>query len=89
MDFSLPTKRLNLYRNGHLEDVALSMSQSVTTSSLAPVRLWEVHRLKELFLTQGTPNQYWYGFDWRHGASHSSAARKADFISTRRREANQ
>jgi predicted polyphosphate/ATP-dependent NAD kinase len=54
-DFTLPTKRFNLYRNGILEDVAL-VDVAVCNHQFVGARaLWEVDRLKELFLTQGMP----------------------------------
>jgi len=54
-DFSLPTKRLNLYRNGQLEDVALVDVAVCDYQFVGARALWEVDRLKELFLTQGMP----------------------------------
>jgi len=54
-DFSLPTKRLNLYRNGQFEDVALVDVAVCDYQFVGARALWEVDRLKELFLTQGTP----------------------------------
>lgn len=54
-DFSIPTKRLNLYRNGHLEDVALVDVAVCNYQFVGARALWEVDRLKELFLTQGMP----------------------------------
>lgn len=54
-DFSFPTKRLNLYRNGQFEDVALVDVAVCDYQFVGARALWEVDRLKELFLTQGTP----------------------------------
>lgn len=54
-EFTLPTKRLNLYRNGILEDVALVDVAVCNYQFIGARALWEVHRLKELFLTQGQP----------------------------------
>ena len=54
-DFSLPTKRLDIYRNGQFEDVALVDVAVCDYQFVGARALWEVDRLKELFLTQGTP----------------------------------
>jgi predicted polyphosphate/ATP-dependent NAD kinase len=54
-NFSFPTKRLNLYRNGHFEDVALVDVAVCDYQFVGARALWEVERLKELFLTQGMP----------------------------------
>jgi predicted polyphosphate/ATP-dependent NAD kinase len=54
-DFTTPTKRLNLYRNGRLEDVALVDVAVCDYQFVGARALWEVERLKELFLTQGLP----------------------------------
>jgi len=54
-EFTLPTKRLNLYRNGTLEDIALVDVAVCDYQFIGARALWEVHRLKELFLTQGRP----------------------------------
>ena len=54
-EFSYPTKRLNLYRNGTFEDVALVDVAVCDYQFVGARALWEVHRLKELFLTQGQP----------------------------------
>lgn len=54
-EFSYPTKRLNIYRNGTLEDVALVDVAVCDYQFVGARALWEVHRLKELFLTQGQP----------------------------------
>jgi predicted polyphosphate/ATP-dependent NAD kinase len=53
--FTFPTKRLNLYRNGHFEDVALVDVAVCDYQFIGARALWEVERLKELFLTQGQP----------------------------------
>lgn len=53
--FSFPTKRLNLYRNGHFADVALVDVAVCDYQFIGARALWEIERLKELFLTQGTP----------------------------------
>jgi predicted polyphosphate/ATP-dependent NAD kinase len=53
--FTFPTKRLNLYRNGHFEDVALVDVAVCDYQFVGARALWEVERLKELFLTQGQP----------------------------------
>lgn len=53
--FSLPTKRLNLYRNGQFEDIALVDVAVCDYQFVGARALWEVDRLKELFLTQGMP----------------------------------
>lgn len=54
-EFTTPTKRLDLYRNGVLEDVALVDVAVCDYQFIGARALWEVHRLKELFLTQGQP----------------------------------
>jgi predicted polyphosphate/ATP-dependent NAD kinase len=54
-EFTYPTKRLNLYRNGHFEDVALIDVAVCDYQFIGARALWEVERLKELFLTQGQP----------------------------------
>ena len=54
-ELTLPTKRLNIYRNGTLEDVALVDVAVCDYQFIGARALWEVHRLKELFLTQGRP----------------------------------
>jgi predicted polyphosphate/ATP-dependent NAD kinase len=54
-EFTLPTKRLDLYRNGTLEDVALVDVAVCDYQFIGARALWEVERLKELFLTQGQP----------------------------------
>jgi predicted polyphosphate/ATP-dependent NAD kinase len=53
--FTLPCKRLNLYRNGILEDIALIDAAVCDYQFVGARALWEVPRLKEVFLTQGTP----------------------------------
>lgn len=54
-EFSLPTKRLNLYCNGHFVDIALVDVAVCDYQFVGARALWEVERLKELFLTQGMP----------------------------------
>ncbi len=54
-DYTTPTKRLNLYRNGQWEDVALVDVAVCDYQFVGARALWEVDRLKELFLTQGQP----------------------------------
>lgn len=54
-EFTFATKRLNLYRNGVLEDVALVDVAVCDYQFIGARALWEVQRLKELFLTQGQP----------------------------------
>jgi len=54
-EFTTPTKRLDLYRNGVREDVALVDVAVCDYQFIGARALWEVHRLKELFLTQGQP----------------------------------
>jgi hypothetical protein len=46
---------LNLYRNGRFEDVALVDVAVCDYQFVGARALWEVERLKELFLTQGMP----------------------------------
>ena len=52
---SRPTKRLNLYRNGTLEDIALVDAAVCDYQFVGARAVWEAERLKELFLTQGQP----------------------------------
>ena len=53
-EFTLPTKRLDLFRNGTLEEVAL-VDVAVCDDRFVGARaLWEVERVREIFLTQGT-----------------------------------
>lgn len=54
-EFTLPSKRLNLYRDGTLEDIALIDVAVCDYQFVGARALWEVPRLKEVFLTQGTP----------------------------------
>jgi predicted polyphosphate/ATP-dependent NAD kinase len=54
-DFTLPTKRLNIYKNDVFEDMALVDVAVCDYQFIGARALWEVHRLKELFLTQGRP----------------------------------
>ena len=54
-EFSFPTKRLNLYRNGVFDDVALIDVAVCDYQFVGARALWEVGRLKQLFLTQGQP----------------------------------
>lgn len=54
-EFTTPTKRFNLYRNGALEDIALVDVAVCDYQFVGARALWEVDRLKELFLTQGQP----------------------------------
>jgi len=54
-EFTLPTKRLNLYRNGIFDDVALVDVAVCDYQFIGARALWEVHRLRELFLSQGQP----------------------------------
>lgn len=54
-EFTLPSKRLNLYRSGALEDIALIDVAVCDYQFVGARALWEVPRLKEIFLTQGTP----------------------------------
>jgi len=52
--FTFPCKRLNLYRNGILEDIALIDAAVCDYQFVGARALWEVSRLKEIFLTQAT-----------------------------------
>ena len=54
-EFTLPTKRLNIYRNDTFKDIALVDVAVCDYQFIGARALWEVHRLKELFLTQGRP----------------------------------
>ena len=55
VDFTLPSKRLTIYKNGAFEDMALVDVAVCDYQFIGARALWEVHRLKELFLTQGRP----------------------------------
>jgi predicted polyphosphate/ATP-dependent NAD kinase len=51
----LPTKRLEIWRDGTLQDIAL-VDVAVSTQQFVGARaLWDVSDIQELFLTQGTP----------------------------------
>ncbi len=50
-----PTKRLNLYRNRLLTDIALVDAAVCDYQFVGARAVWEPERLKELFLTQGQP----------------------------------
>lgn len=50
-----PTKRLNLYRNGELHDIALVDAAVCDYQFIGARAVWEAARLQELFLTQGQP----------------------------------
>lgn len=54
-EFTMPTKRLDLYCNGTFADVALVDVAVCDYQFIGARALWEVERLKELFLTQGQP----------------------------------
>jgi predicted polyphosphate/ATP-dependent NAD kinase len=52
----LPTKRLEIWRHGALQDIAL-VDVAVSAQQFVGARaLWEMSGLQELFLTQGTPS---------------------------------
>jgi predicted polyphosphate/ATP-dependent NAD kinase len=52
----LPTKRLEIWRDGALQDIAL-VDVAVSAQQFIGARaLWEVSGIQELFLTQGTPS---------------------------------
>ena len=53
--YTRPTKQLNLYRNGELEDLALVDVAVCDYQFVGARAVWEIDRLKELFLTQGRP----------------------------------
>ncbi len=53
--YTRPTKRLNLYRDGALEDIALVDAAVCDYQFIGARAVWEAERLKELFLTQGQP----------------------------------
>ncbi len=51
-----PTKRLEIWRDGALQDIAL-VDVAVSAQQFVGARaLWEVSDIQELFLTQGTPS---------------------------------
>lgn len=54
-EFTLPTKRLNVYREGELVDIALVDVAVCDHQFIGARALWETDRLQELFLTQGQP----------------------------------
>jgi predicted polyphosphate/ATP-dependent NAD kinase len=52
----LPTKRLEIWRDGILQDIAL-VDVAVSAQQFVGARaLWDVSGIRELFLTQGTPS---------------------------------
>ena len=52
----LPTKRLEIWRDGALQDIAL-VDVAVSEQQFVGARaLWDVSGIQEVFLTQGTPN---------------------------------
>ena len=52
----LPTKRLEIWRDGVLQDIAL-VDVAVSAQQFVGARaLWDVTGIQELFLTQGTPS---------------------------------
>jgi predicted polyphosphate/ATP-dependent NAD kinase len=52
----LPTKRLEIWRDGALQDIAL-IDVAVSAQQFVGARaLWDVSGIQELFLTQGTPS---------------------------------
>lgn len=52
----LPTKRLEIWRDGALQDIAL-VDVAVSTQRFVGARaLWDVADIQELFLTQGSPS---------------------------------
>ena len=55
-DVVLPTKRLELWHNGELQDIAL-VDVAVSEQQFVGARaLWDVSGIREVFLTQGTPS---------------------------------
>src|SRR4030095_1091464 len=54
-EFTVPTKRLSIYKNGVCEDVALVDVAVCDYQFIGARALWEVERLKDLFLSQGQP----------------------------------
>jgi predicted polyphosphate/ATP-dependent NAD kinase len=51
-----PTKRLEIWRDGALQDIAL-VDVAVSAQQFVGARaLWDVSGIQEIFLTQGTPN---------------------------------
>jgi predicted polyphosphate/ATP-dependent NAD kinase len=70
-----PTKRLEIWRNGALQDIAL-VDVAVSEQQFVGARaLWDVSGILELFLTQGTPSNI--GLSSIAGWSHPVAARDA------------
>jgi hypothetical protein len=71
----LPTKRLEIWRDGTLQDIAL-VDVAVSAQQFVGARaLWDVSGIQELFLTQGTPSNI--GLSSIAGWSHPITMRDA------------
>jgi predicted polyphosphate/ATP-dependent NAD kinase len=72
----LPTKRLEVWRNGSLQDIAL-VDVAVSRQQFVGARaLWDVSDIQELFLTQGTPSNIGLSSiaGWSHPITGEDAA---------------
>jgi predicted polyphosphate/ATP-dependent NAD kinase len=71
----LPTKRLEIWRDGTLQDIAL-VDVAVSAQQFVGARaLWDVSSIQEVFLTQGTPSNI--GLSSIAGWSHPITMRDA------------
>jgi predicted polyphosphate/ATP-dependent NAD kinase len=72
----LPTKRLEIWRDGALQDIAL-VDVAVSAQQFVGARaLWDVSGIQELFLTQGTPGNIGLSSiaGWSHPVTAADAA---------------
>jgi predicted polyphosphate/ATP-dependent NAD kinase len=72
----LPTKRLEIWRDGILQDIAL-VDVAVSAQQFVGARaLWEVSGIQEVFLTQGTPSNIGLSSiaGWAHPISRTDDA---------------
>lgn len=72
----LPTKRLEIWRDGALHDIAL-VDVAVSAQQFVGARaLWDVSGIQELFLTQGTPSNIGLSSiaGWSHPITMADAA---------------
>jgi predicted polyphosphate/ATP-dependent NAD kinase len=72
----LPTKRLEIWRDGALQDIAL-IDVAVSAQQFVGARaLWDVSGIQELFLTQGTPSNIGLSSiaGWSHPITMADAA---------------
>lgn len=72
----MPTKRLEIWRNGELQDIAL-VDVAVSQQQFVGARaLWEVSDIQEVFFTQGTPSNI--GLSSIAGWSHPITVQDAE-----------